>query len=42
MVTAYGQNMFPDKYVPTVADYFEGNIEVDGDEVLLSIWDTAG
>ena len=42
LVTAYGTNKFPEGYAPTVADNYEGQVEVDGKLVNLTIWDTAG
>jgi len=42
LVTAYGENGFPQKYVPTVAKNFDSKCEYDGKAVALDIWDTSG
>ena len=42
LITAYGENRFPDDYIPTVSDTYEGPCEYEGSEVALKIWDTAG
>ena len=42
MITAYGENRFPDDYIPTVSDTYGGSVEYDNKEVKLAIWDTSG
>ena len=42
LITAYGTSNFPDEYVPTVSDTYEGPCTYEGTEVDLKIWDTAG
>ena len=42
LVTAYGENGFPQKYIPTVAKNFDNKCEYDGKSVALDIWDTGG
>ena len=42
LITAYGENKFPDKSTPTVSDAYEGAVEYEGKELKLHIWDTAG
>ena len=38
----YGENRFPDVYVPTVSDTYRNQCDYEGREVHLAIWDTAG
>ena len=42
LITAYGEDRFPEEYIPTVADNYKGKVEVENDEIDLTIWDTAG
>ena len=42
LITAYGENRFPEDYVPTVSDTFTGPCTYDGEEMTLRIWDTSG
>merc|ERR1719469_616438 len=42
LITAYGENRFPDDYIPTVSDTYGGSVEYDNKEVKLAIWDTSG
>ena len=42
LVDAYGNNGFPNQYVPTVAKNYENNVEYDGQNYTLDIWDTGG
>ncbi|XP_044257012.1 ras-like GTP-binding protein rhoA [Tribolium madens] len=39
---AFSQNEFPETHVPTVYDTYIKTINVDGQNVELAIWDTAG
>ena len=38
----YTTDSFPDDYVPTVFDNFSQILNIDGAEVELGLWDTAG
>mmetsp|Transcript_11783 Transcript_11783/g.20483 ORF Transcript_11783/g.20483 Transcript_11783/m.20483 type:complete len:208 (-) Transcript_11783:346-969(-) len=42
MLCVYTSGKFPKDYVPTVFDNYKGAVEVDGQTVVLSLWDTAG
>ncbi|XP_026485007.1 ras-like GTP-binding protein RhoL [Vanessa tameamea] len=42
LLYVYTRNEFPKEYVPTVFDNYVGHITVDGQEVEMALWDTAG
>ncbi|CAG9108112.1 hypothetical protein JYU34_011459 [Plutella xylostella] len=42
LLYVYTQDIFPKEYVPTVFDNYVGHITVDGEEVEMALWDTAG
>ncbi|XP_049887554.1 ras-like GTP-binding protein RhoL [Pectinophora gossypiella] len=42
LLYVYTKNEFPEEYVPTVFDNYVGHITVDGQEVEMALWDTAG
>jgi len=42
LLMAYTKGIFPEEYVPTVFDNYETTVEVHGEQVLFSLWDTAG
>ena len=37
-----GQDTFPEMYVPTVFENYVADIEIDGQQIELALWDTAG
>eukprot|EP01087_Luapelamoeba_hula_P016722 TRINITY_DN5168_c0_g1_i1.p1 TRINITY_DN5168_c0_g1~~TRINITY_DN5168_c0_g1_i1.p1 ORF type:complete len:201 (-),score=32.58 TRINITY_DN5168_c0_g1_i1:76-678(-) len=42
LLISYATNAFPTDYVPTVFDDWTANISVDGHNIDISLWDTAG
>ena len=42
LLTVFSRGEFPEDYVPTVFENSTANIKVDGREVELRLWDTAG
>ena len=36
------EHRFPEHYIPTVFETDVKNVEVDGEQVELTLWDTAG
>lgn len=42
MLQCYAENKFPDDYVATVFDNYSANLKVDGEYLVLNLWDTAG
>ena len=42
LLTSYTESHFPREYVPTVYDTYSCPIRVDGKDVTLELWDTAG
>ena len=38
----FSKDQFPEVYVPTVFENYVSDIEVDGKQVELALWDTAG
>eukprot|EP00730_Choanoeca_flexa_P004291 TRINITY_DN11652_c0_g2_i5.p1 TRINITY_DN11652_c0_g2~~TRINITY_DN11652_c0_g2_i5.p1 ORF type:complete len:194 (+),score=34.29 TRINITY_DN11652_c0_g2_i5:132-713(+) len=42
LLIVFSKNEFPEKYVPTVFENYVADIEVDGKQIELALWDTAG
>lgn len=42
LLIVFSKDTFPEVYVPTVFENYVADIEVDGKEVELALWDTAG
>ncbi|GMS94661.1 hypothetical protein PENTCL1PPCAC_16836 [Pristionchus entomophagus] len=42
LLTVFSKDRFPDTYIPTVFESWVVDIEVDGQQVELALWDTAG
>ncbi|XP_059486492.1 ras-like GTP-binding protein RhoL isoform X1 [Neocloeon triangulifer] len=42
LLITYTNKKFPNDYVPTVFDNYADNIEVEGQEYNMTLWDTAG
>lgn len=39
---SYATDKFPTDYVPTVFENYTAQMELDGETILLHLWDTAG
>lgn len=42
LLEVFKKNLFPAEYIPTIIDNFIKDVNVDGEDVALCIWDTAG
>lgn len=42
LLEVFKKNVFPEDYIPTIIDNFIKQVEVDGENVSLCIWDSAG
>lgn len=42
LLIVFSENRFPREYVPTVFENYVADIEVDGRQIELALWDTAG
>jgi len=42
ILVTYSTENFPTKHVPTVFDNFEDDVVVEGEKIVMELWDTAG
>ena len=42
LLIVFSKDQFPEVYVPTVFENYVADIEVEGKQVELALWDTAG
>jgi len=42
LLIVFSKDQFPEVYVPTVFENYVADIEIDGKQVELALWDTAG
>merc|ERR1711970_1664963 len=42
LLIVFSKDQFPEEYIPTVFENYVSDIEVDGQQVELVLWDTAG
>lgn len=42
LLIVFSKNQFPEVYVPTVFENYVADIDVDGKQIELALWDTAG
>ena len=42
LLIVFSKDQFPEVYVPTVFENYVSDIEIDGKQVELALWDTAG
>ncbi|KAK8912581.1 GTP-binding protein rhoA [Metarhizium anisopliae] len=42
LLVTFSKGQFPEKYVPTVFENYVADIAVDGSNLELALWDTAG
>lgn len=42
LLIVFSQDQFPEVYIPTVFEHYVSDIEIDGVQIELALWDTAG
>ena len=42
LLIVFSKDQFPEVYVPTVFENYVADIEIDGKQIELALWDTAG
>ena len=42
LLIVFSKDQFPEVYVPTVFENYVSDIEIDGKQIELALWDTAG
>jgi len=42
LLIVYAENRFPEAYIPTVFENYVTQVQFDGKEIELALWDTAG
>eukprot|EP01101_Sappina_pedata_P013446 TRINITY_DN9711_c0_g1_i1.p1 TRINITY_DN9711_c0_g1~~TRINITY_DN9711_c0_g1_i1.p1 ORF type:complete len:281 (+),score=51.09 TRINITY_DN9711_c0_g1_i1:155-997(+) len=42
LLITFTENRFPEEYIPTVFENYISSVDIDGNEISASLWDTAG